>query len=322
MHPSPCSRVLQYSGALVVLSLVAVGCSSLSGGSRLHASAKGTVQLQEVADWSFEASHPAVIDYMTMMKVVKGVFAEDSANGSAKLPASGAKPMRVFSDEDAEFLAPLLAQGLSQAKPEQMIGFTVSSSAGSGAGPTAGTLYVQGGTIYLTIASSGNRKAISFMPHQAARVDKALSHAAAGNAGAMSIAIDYQALAKSPMPAPNPMVASPKSAAPAMVPVAQPSTKQDAPLQARPVPIAAPPMAETVGGEVGDDLLNKKLDELRQARESAALKETEIQMLRKEVQWMKQELRERTDELKAMRAGKVSAQPAPKKKTAEAHPLR
>jgi hypothetical protein len=280
------------------------------------------VQLQEVADWSFEASHPAVIDHMTMIKVIKGVLGEDSMNGSAKLPAGGAKPMRVFSDEDAEFLAPLLAQGLSQAKPEQIVGFTVSSSAGSGVGPTAGTMYVQGGTIYLTLAPSGNKKSYSFMPGQAARIEKAPMYAA-GASGGMSIAIDYQALARSQMPAPAPMAAALKPAAPQMAPTAKPSPTQESPAQMRPLPVAAQTQAEVPTGEMSnDDLLNKKLDELRQARESAALKESEVKMLRKEVEWMKRELRERTDELKAMRASKTSTHHTPKKKTAEARPLR
>ena len=78
---------------------------------------------------------------------------------SVQTPASGRKPMRVFSDEDAEFLAPLLVQNLSQARPEQIVGFTVSPSAGSGAEPTAGTPYVQQGPIYLTIDHSRSKKA-------------------------------------------------------------------------------------------------------------------------------------------------------------------
>jgi hypothetical protein len=321
MRPSFHSRALRFSGVLVAMGLAAAGCSMFSGGQNLHASPRGTVQLQEVADWSFEASHPAVIDHMTMIKVIKGVLGEDSMNGSAKLPAGGAKPMRVFSDEDAEFLAPLLAQGLSQAKPEQIVGFTVSSSAGSGTGPTAGTMYVQGGTIYLTIAPSGNKKSYSFMPSQAARIEKAPMYAA-GAAGGMSIAIDYQALARSQMPAPAPMTAAPKPAA-QTAPIAKPSATQEAPAQMRPLPVAAQGQGEAPAAEMSnDDLLNKKLDELRQARQSAALKESEVKMLRKEVEWMKRELRERTDELKAMRASKASTHQTPKKKTAEARPLR
>lgn len=71
-----------------------------------------------------------------------------------------------------------------------------------------------------------------------------------------------------------------------------------------------------------EELLNKKLDELREAREANKLKDSEIAMLKKEAAWMKQELRQRTQEVKAMKASKTAARPAPKKKSAEAYPTR
>jgi hypothetical protein len=64
------------------------------------------------------------------------------------------------------------------------------------------------------------------------------------------------------------------------------------------------------------------LDELREAREANKLKDSEIAMLKKETAWMKKELRQRAEEMKALKATKASARPAPKKKTAEAHPIR
>ena len=142
------------------------GCSTFGSPQRIHQSAKGTVYFEEVSEWSFEATHPTIIDHGTMMKMVKGIVADEAAPASTKMPASGSKPMRVFSDEDAEFLAPLLAQGLSQAKPEQIIGFRVSSSAGSGAEPTAGTLYIQNGAAYFTISSPKGRRAGISKPSQ------------------------------------------------------------------------------------------------------------------------------------------------------------
>ncbi|MDH4369248.1 MAG: hypothetical protein OEV99_05330, partial [Nitrospira sp.] len=135
MHAPTSPRSAQCLGMLLSLSLLVAGCSMFSGESKVHKNAKGSVHLKEIADWSFEANHPAMIDQMTMLKVIKGVVTDSTS----KMPASGSKPMRMFSDEDAEFLAPLLAQGLSQAKPEQIVGFKVSPSAGSGAEPTAGT---------------------------------------------------------------------------------------------------------------------------------------------------------------------------------------
>lgn len=321
MRPSSSSPALRYTARVIAMCLMMTGCSVFSGGPKVHKSAKGSVELQEVADWSFEASHPAVIDHMTMIKIVKGVIADEAAS-TTKMPASGTKPMRVFSDEDAEFLAPLLAQGLSQAKPEQIVGFTVSSSAGSGAEPTAGTLYVQGSAIHLTITSP-LKKMSGFMPGSAARIEKAPTYASAGASGAISMVIDYQALAKSPVPAPIPMATAPKPMAAPMIPVAKAAPKQETPVSARPLPVSNAAQPEAAAPEMSnDELLSKKMDELRQARETNALKESEIRMLRKEVEWMKQELRERAAEMKALKSSKVSAQQAPKKKTAEAYPLR
>ncbi len=132
---------LRYRGALLSLSLLTTGCSRLYGWSTIHTGAKGMVSVKKVADWSFGANHQAQIDQATLLSTIKGVVADEATKQSMKMPANGNTPMRVFSDEDAEFLAPLLAQGLSQAKPEQIVGFTVSPSAGSGEEPVAGTIY-------------------------------------------------------------------------------------------------------------------------------------------------------------------------------------
>ncbi len=309
------SETIRYAGHVLSLCLLVSGCSSLSGGSSIHSSAKGSVQLQEVADWSFEASHPVLIDLPTMLKVVKGLSVEDLSVTSNKMPASGGKPMRAFSDEEAEFLAPLLAHGLSQAKPEQIIGFTVSSSAGSGAEPTVGTLYVQGGAIHLTVNTSKGKKGLTFFPVTAARIEKARTP------GSVSMVIDYQALAKTPMPGPASITTvskkSPIPPTPA-TPIAQTADSL------RPNPVGFTGPSEPMSGSQdlsSDEILSKKLDELRQARETNALKESEIQMLRKEADWMKRELRERSAELKTLRANQVSSQPAAKKKPAEARRL-
>lgn len=300
------------------------GCSMVSGSQSMHQSAKGSVYLEEVSEWSFEANHPTIIDQNTMLKIVKGVMTEEAASASSRMPASGSKPMRVFSDGDAEFLAPLLAQGLSRAKPEQIVGFRVSSSAGSGAAPTAGTLYVQNGAAYFTISSPKGIKTAGFMPKSAVRIESAPSYAANGATAAMSMVIDYQALAKSSMPSSVPVASMEKSFASAPAAFAVPAKPSVAQASVRVLPVgnslASVDSAST--DLTTDELLNKKMDELRQVKETSALKESEIKMLRKEAEWMKKELRERTAERDAMKAKSVSSKPAPKKKTAEVQPTR
>jgi len=317
MHRS----LFQSTGAFFLSLCLLSGCAALGDGSKVHASARGSVQLQEVNDWAFEASHPAVIDQLTMLKIIKGAMSDEPISTQAKMPANGGKPMRIFSDEDAEFLAPLLAQGLSQAKPEQILGFTVSSSAGSGAEPTAGTLYVQDGSIYLMLTPSRNRKTSGFAPSVAARIEKAPSFA--GTAGAMSLVIDYQALAKMNTPPAGMSLASQTKpmmapAAPA-VSSAKVAAKQDAVASAGSLAASSSVSSGSSAVMSNEDLLNKKMDELRQAREANKMKETEIAVLKKENAWMKQELRERNDEIKARRA---SARMAKKKKSAEIYSTR
>jgi hypothetical protein len=263
--------------------------------------------LEEVADWSFEASHPAVIDQLTISRIVKGLYVNDGPNGSSRMSGGGGKPMRIFSDEDAEFLSPLLSQGLSKAKPEQIVGFRVSSSAGSGSEPTSGSIYVQKGSIYLTIGRG--TKPTGFMPESAARTEPAPAYAAGGAIGTMAMVIDYHALANAAMPAAMPIAkATPITPVAPMIPAA---------------PAKVQMVSDSVGQEAGlSDLTAQQLSELEKAKEALAKKDTEISMLRRESAWMKRTLRDRDEELKALKSTKVSAKPGPKKKLAEATQIR
>lgn len=280
------------------LALIVTGCSTTS---KIAQSAKGSVYLEEVTDWSFEASHPAVIDQTTILKIVKGVYSEDSQNGSSRMSAGGGKPMRVFSDEDAEFLAPLLAQGLSKAKPEQLVGFRVSSSAGSGFEPTAGSIYVQQGSIHFTIAKGA--RSTTFTPESVAHTEHAPPYATGGMVGVTAHVIDYHALAKTPMPATMPTAKSAvmSQASPAIAVATLSKTS------------AAPTFTGSEDGQVETQV------QLSRAKDTIVKKDTEINMLRRESDWMKRELRERDEEIKALKA---SVKTAPKKRNAQVQPTR
>jgi len=285
---------------IAACALVLAGCA---GGTKLAQNSTGSVYLEEVSNWSYEASHPAVIDQLTITKIVKGLHRNDEATGSSRMPAGGSKPMRIFSDEDAEFLSPLLAQGLSKAKPDQLVGFRVSSSAGSGSEPTTGSIYVQNGSIYMSV-QRGN-ESIGFMPESAARIEPTPAYITSGTPGAMTMIIDYHALASAPMPAAMPVAKT--------APIA--STV--------PSIVVAPAKTQAVSASAGqvmgqDELMAQKLFDLRVAKETLVKKDSEIMMLRKEAEWMKRELRNRDEEMKALRLTKVSAKPAPKKKSAHA----
>ena len=292
--------IMQSLVGIAACALVISGCA---GGTKLAHNAKGSVYLEEAIDLAFEASHPAVIDQLTITKIVKGLYGHEGMSGSSRMSAGGSKPMRIFSDEDAEFLSPLLALGLSKAKPEQLVGFRVSSSAGSGSEPTTGSIYVQKESIYLTIGTG--TKPTDFMPESAARIEPAPAYAAGGALDAMTIIIDYHALAMAPMPAAMPIA----KAAP-ITPIAPTVAAAQAKTEA---------VSDTVGQEAGqDDFMVQKLSELKKANEALYKKDTEIIMLRKESEWMKRELRNRDEEINAMRSMKAYAKSAPKKQAAQA----
>jgi hypothetical protein len=260
----------------------------------------GSVYLEDVSDWSYEASHPAVIDQLTIAKIVKGLYRNDDMSGSSRMSAGGSTPMRIFSDEDAEFLSPLLAQGLSKAKPEQLVGFRVSSSAGSGFEPTTGRIYVQKGSVYLTIGKGA--KPTGFMPESAARTEPARDAPVTSAILPLTMIIDYHALNRAPMPADMPITK------------ATPIT----PIMAV-APTKAQAVSDSAGQEAGEsEFIAQKLSDLKRAKEALAKKDSEISLLRKESEWMKRELRDRDEEIKALRATKVSAKAAPKKKSAQA----
>ncbi|HXX76161.1 MAG TPA: hypothetical protein VEI50_13610 [Nitrospiraceae bacterium] len=286
---------------LAAMSLIAAGCAN---GSKIAQSSKGSVYLEEVPDWSFEASHPAVIDQVTMAKALRGLYTDSFQGGSSQMSAGGGKPMRIFSDEDVDFLSPLLTHALSRAKPEQLVSFRTSSSAGSGSEPAAGTIYLQKGALHVTLAQG--RPVKGFMPESVARIEQAPAYAAAGGKGYMAAVIDYQALAIAPAVAPLPVAQAAPKTVPASVQAATPQTK--------PQPVASLDVEESKDSSS----VTQEQYELKKTKDALAKKDTEIKMLRREAEWMKRELRERDLEIKAIKASKVSAKPATKKKTAEA----
>jgi len=305
-QPTPINVRRQIIQGIIGIAACAILISGCSGGSKLTHNAKGGVYLEEVTDWSFEASHPAIIDQQTMVKVVKGMYRNDGMNGSSKMSAGGSKPMRVFNDEDAEFLSPLLAQSLAKAKPEQIVWFRVSSSAGSGSEPTTGSLYVHKGSIYLTIGTGV--KPTDFMPESAARTEPASAYATSGAVDAMTMIIDYHALATAPMPAAMPIAKTTP-----ITPIAP-----IAPVMA-PAPAKVEAVSSSVSQEVGqDEVLAQKLSDLKAAKETLTKKDSEITMLRRESEWMKRELRNRDEEIRAMRSMAAYAKPAQKKGSAQA----
>lgn len=289
---------------IVALVLIVTGCAN---GTYVGQNATASVYLEEVTDWSFDASHPVVIDQLTIAKAIKGLYRTDRQSGPSRIPVGGSDPTRVFSDEDAESMTPMLAQGLSWARPDQLVGFRVSSSPGSDTALTVGSIYVRNGSIYLTI-SKGN-KPTGFAPESAAHTEKAPAYATRDALGAMSMVIDYRALNATSIPADGPTAkAVPISPMPSM-------------------PTAAPAKAQAIShkmsqGAEESGAMTHTRREWDNVHEELARKDSEIVMLRKESEWMKRELRERDEAIKSIKKMTVSTKPAPKKKPAEATRMR
>ena len=131
-------------------------------------------------------------------------------------------------------------------------------------------------------------------------------------AGVTAHVIDYHALANAPMPAPMPVVqASSQTAADPEFP----TTEQTTPHQQTDAvtPLASGTMSQSIGN-----------DQDTPVEELLAKKDNEINMLRKESEWMKRKLHARDEEIKALKATvkKASAKKASKKKRAAAQRTR
>ncbi|MGH7148304.1 MAG: hypothetical protein ACREIJ_10460, partial [Nitrospiraceae bacterium] len=91
----------------------------------IHESERGTVYVERISDRSFHAAHPIALSADTMARVLRGVVVKDSKGFLANLVANKSETLRAFGDEDVEYLAPLLVEGLTRAASDQQVGFRV-----------------------------------------------------------------------------------------------------------------------------------------------------------------------------------------------------
>lgn len=146
----------------------------------IHESGRGAVYVERFPDRSFQASHPMSLSADLMARVLRGVVVKDSRGILGRLVADKPETVRAFREEDVEYLAPHLVEGLIQAASDQQVGFRVAqilapTSSQSGgpifclssvrspdvcesdqaSGPTEestmGSLYAYGRTLYLTL---------------------------------------------------------------------------------------------------------------------------------------------------------------------------
>jgi len=290
------------SCALALLCLLGTACGTIGpSGKIIFDDPRGTVSLETIPDTSIHATHPINLEPVLLAQVLKGILVQDQGDHMfQKLVTGPSSPVPVFSDQHIQFLAPLLAEGLRTASPDQQIEYRVETIyEGSGlessyTETTAGSLYAYGRQLFVTLSQY--------------RYSKARANVNIRNINYQSVGMDYTGLRN------HVLVFTPKAA--------QRSDSFDPPpvgkstdrflaidyqlLQHAPVATTARPAPETVS------------DTSAQATEALAKREAEIQALRdrvnknaSEMETLRKELQSVQDQLGSPTIGPES----PKRKT-------
>ena len=253
-----------------------------------------------------QASHPIILEPATILASLQGLsLGPDSTAG----PTSSDSPpvIPVFSQDDSQFLAPLIGTALSAATTNQYVIFRVfatpiafgaaqhsGNKSESAESPmpaipreeTAGALYVHGRALHITLTKyraprhsvhtpdHGNAsstglvgRTLLFSPASTMRPGLYRRDALPLPAELPSVVVDYQALPR--------MVKQP---APSSFPMSD-SQPPPAPMAGMPGPQTAPPVAHTT-------------EEVRELKELVVKKDLELERMRDEIKQLRQELRD------------------------------
>ncbi len=159
--PQHVSRRLSYKPSIFLALLYVIGtaCSTTAPtGKILFEDPRGTVSLQTMADQSIQATQPITLEPTLIAQVLKGMAVQDQERGIQRLLAGRSSPVPVFSDDQIQFLAPLLAEGLRTAAPTERIAYRVQTTRegsileSSITETTAGSLYAYGRQLYVTLS--------------------------------------------------------------------------------------------------------------------------------------------------------------------------
>lgn len=139
--------------ALVLLIGITLTLSACATGPELdltiHESDRGAVYVERIPDRSFRAAHPITLSADTLARVLRGVAVKEDRGLFGNIITGRAGGVRAFRDKDIQFLAPLLAEGLTKAASDQQVGFRVIQPGMSEL--TKGLLYAYGQSLYLTV---------------------------------------------------------------------------------------------------------------------------------------------------------------------------
>ncbi|MBS0168794.1 MAG: hypothetical protein JSR62_00450 [Nitrospira sp.] len=285
--------------SLLLCVLVSACASNPQRDVTIQQSARGGVYLERIPTRQFQATHPIKLAPELIAKSLQGVQIEEGKGLLQSLRAQQNRTLSVFSQDDIALLAPAIADGLSQAAPDQQVGFRIvqrgdfegrdrtGAGVGSGTTPqrnqestTSGKLFVYGRSLYLTIHQfrdytespdtinmpnrrlpepTGLRNRTVLFLPESALRPDIYAPPFAAEDGLTTLVIDYDALAKTPT-ATLPAVLSTPEPVPAVAPAA--------------IPAVTPPLQ----------------DDLQQIKSQMKQKEREVEELRKELEDIKRQL--------------------------------
>ncbi len=214
---------------LALLCFIFAACGTTGQtGKVLFDDPRGTVSLQTISDQSIHANHPINLDPTLVAQVLKGMEVQDQERGLQRLFGGAHSPIPVFSDDEIQFLAPLLAEGLRTAAPNQRIEYLVQTThegsilESSITETTAGSLYAYGRSLYMTLSqyryaparanlhandgayrmnrpdSSGLQSQILLFSPISAQRSEAFNPLVGGKSTDRFLAVDYQLLQQAP----------------------------------------------------------------------------------------------------------------------------
>lgn len=273
-----------------VLCLLASACASTPSevmDTVLVESPRGAVFLQKAEDRWFRTAHPVSLSPAALTAVFRGVQVQT-------LPADKATAVRVFSDEDTEFLSPLMSTALSKATKSQLIGFRVTHGTDAENETTGGFLYIQGRLLHLTFthyrAQAGSpgrggtqsrqspnptglhQRQIDFVPETARRSNLNEQPDVINTPPLASLVIDYELLTTGSKPLSAPV--QPQPLQPADTPV---------------TPQHAQPTPPTSGAILS---LDAQSEEVRSVKELVLKKAAELDALKEDVHTLQRRLTE------------------------------
>ena len=298
----------------------------------LHEGPEGGVYLERLDDVNVRATQPIKLDRGLIARILNGIQVGDPKTAVQTLFANNAKPERVFSDEDAAFLAPLISSALSQASADQQVRFRVvhlvspiAHPPGGGAGigsstpqtgglqkeMTEGVLYAYGLSLHVTLNEYRHRDVkpdvISgpnrYYPDPSGLKEREVQFAPQSvlrpdtykHSDGKTLVIDYDMLAKRPPADLGKSVTIPARAP--MPAFSSPSTESGPQAESRPIvsPTTSPESNKPARKSAEEN------DDVQPLKDLVIKKDLELESVKKELRELRRQLSERDAQLDAVR---------------------